>query len=373
MSILSEKHKLSIDIGTYCNLNCPSCFRPVQTKIHNQRHGTKLKNHPYFNTYHVTLNQAEEWFPKSFLHDRVYHVEFCGAISEPSLNPSCIDLVKYFSSNVEIVSLSTNGDTKNTDWWKELGKSVDNLVVRFYPDLLKPNNSLYRQSNTENVLNNLNAFVSAGGKAILTQVVFKHNEDEIDDFKNLANKLGCNYKMFVAREFTDGKTTSYEATHKGKKYLLEKTSVIKENPPFKEVRSSDPNSYCTLTYEKIIRVFSNGVIFPCCHLEGELFEIYEEFFLNEENTIPNKKRHPKVFKDIASKIERQGGIKTISLKYNSIDNILNSTFYRNSLQTSWKLQSNEICCNRCINGSKASIKEENINNLGLSDLANRQS
>jgi len=372
MAILSEKHKISIDIGNYCNLKCPSCFRVVQTEVHNRRNNKKLKNHPFLNTIHVTLDQAKNWFPESFLKQKVCHVEFCGASSEPSLNPFCIELVKYFSQHVDIVSMSTNGDTKNTDWWKELGKSANNFVVRFYPDSLKPNNNLYRQSNTEKVLENLRAFISTGGKAILTQVVFKHNEDEIEDFKNLANELGCNYKMFVAREFTDGETTSYEATHNGEKYLLEKTNLVQENLPFKEVRSLDPNSYCSLTYEKIIRVFSNGVIFPCCHLEGELFEIYEEFFLNEKNTAPNNKRHPEIFKDIASKIERQGGIKTISLKYTSIENIMNGTFYRNSLQTSWKLKSNETCCNRCINGSKASINEEQIDNLNLPDLRNRQ-
>lgn len=373
MAILSEKHKISIDIGTFCNLNCPSCFRVTQTKAYNRRHKTSFKTHPYLNTHHVTLDQVKSWFPEKFLRERTYHVEFCGAASEPALNPFCIELVKYFSQYVEIVSLSTNGDIKTIDWWKTLGSCCDNLVVRFYPDSLKPNNSLYRQSNTEKVLENINAFVSAGGKAILTQVVFKHNEDEIEDFKKLANDLGCNYKMFVAREFTDNKTTSYEASHNGKTYLLEKTSLISSNPAFKEVKSEDPNTYCTLTYEKIIRVFSNGVIFPCCHLEGELFEIYEDFFLDEKNTKPNSKIHPQTFKDIASKIEIQGGIKTISLKYNSIDNIMNSTFYRKSLQTSWKLKSNDTCCNKCINGSKSSIKEENINNLGLSDLSNRQS
>jgi molybdenum cofactor biosynthesis enzyme MoaA len=339
MSILSTGHKLSLDIGTYCNLSCPSCFRVSQTKSYNEKHKTNLKNHPYLNTHHVTLDQVKSWFPKQFLMDYVHHVEFCGAISEPALNPFCIDLVKYFSQHVKIVSMSTNGDIKSVEWWKQLAKSASNFVVRFYPDSLKPNNSLYRQSNTENVIQNLKAFVSAGGKAVLSQVVFKHNQDEISEFKQLANQIGCNYKMFVAREFTDNKTTSYEATHNEKTYLLEKTDFIPSNPTFKEIKSSDPNTYCTLTYEKIIRVFSNGVIFPCCHVEGELFDIYEDFFLNESNTVPNTKVHPQIYKDIASKIEIQGGIKTLSLKYNSINDIMNSTFYRNALQTSWKLNS----------------------------------
>lgn len=369
MAILSSGHKLSIDIGNYCNLNCPSCFRVAQTDAYNRKNNTKLKNHPFLNTIHVTLDDAKQWFPEKFLRERISHVEFCGASSEPSLNPFCIELIEYFSKHVDIVSMSTNGDTKTTEWWQRLAKSAPNFVVRFYPDSLKENNSLYRQSNTDRVLQNMKAFISAGGKSILTHVIFKHNQDEIDQFKNIAKELNCSYRMYVAREFTDGKTTSYEATHNGKKYILEQNNIISSNPPFKEVRSSDVNSYCTLTYEKIIRVFCNGVIFPCCHTEGELFEVYEQFFLNENNTKPNVDIHPQINKDIVSKIEIQGGIKSICLKYNSIENILNGSFYRNSLQTSWKLKTNETCCNTCINGSKSFIEEENIYNL---NLTNRQ-
>lgn len=372
MAILSNNHKLSLDIGTFCNLSCPSCFRVIQTEGYNKRHNTNVKIHPYLNTHHITLEQAKTWFPKKFLQDRVHHVEFCGAASEPVLSPYCLELIEYFSPLVEIVSMSTNGDAKTTEWWQQLGKVADNLIVRFYPDSLKPNNNLYRQSNTENVLKNLRTFVSAGGKAILSQVAFKHNQDEIEDFRKIAEEIKCDYRLFLAREFTDEVTTSYEASHNGKSYMLEKTDILPPNPTFKAIKSPDPNSYCTLTYEKTIKVFSNGVIFPCCHLEGGLFNIYEDFFLDENKTKPNTKINPEVYKDIASKIEVQGGIKTLSLKYNSIEDIMNSSFYRSALQLSWKLRSNETCCNKCINGTKASIADQNIKYLGLPDITNRQ-
>jgi len=369
MSFLNTGHKLNIDIGTYCNLKCPNCMRTSITKDYNRRNNTNLSQHPYLNTSSITLENIEKWVPIKFLTDRVTYVDFCGALAEPTLNPQCIDLIEYFSPHVSVISLSTNGDTKTVNWWKKLGKISDNLVVRFYLDSFKPGNSLYRQSNSFRIIENIKAYTLSGGKAILCNLVFKHNQDEIEDFKRFAKELNCNYRMMVAREFTTNDYTSYEVEHNGKIYLLEKNTLIPSNVPYRiALNSSNPAEYCSLIHEKMIRIFSNGLVMPCCHIEGQLFETYEAFFLDETNTKPNLSRHPQFVKDFASKIELQGGIKTISLKYNSIEQIFNSKFYKTYLPLSWKLKSNEICQN-CINGTRLDIKDQNeYNNPEIIDI-----
>jgi len=362
MQILKTGHKINIDIGNHCNLSCPDCLRVNSTKKYNQLHNTKLKNHPYLNTINLSLNTVKDWISTSFLCERVDVVDFCGALAEPTLNPHCIDLVKYFSPHVKVVSISTNADTNPANWWKELARSSDNLVVRFYLDSLKPNNSLYRQSNPEKVVENLRAFVSFGGKAILSHVIFKHNQDEIEDFKSLAKDLNCNYRMLTAREFSlDNDKTSYEVTHKNITYTLEKNTIIKPNPAYRiAFNSSNPADYCSLTYEKMIRIFSNGLVIPCCHIEGHFLEVYEEFFLDDTKTSPNYSScsNKSFASDFVKKIELQGGIKTLSLKYNKLEDILNSNFYKSYLPMSWKLNTNEMCKN-CIIGTRLDIKDGN--------------
>jgi hypothetical protein len=370
MSILGTGHKINIDLGNYCNLSCPNCMRISMTKDYNKKYNKDVKDHPFLNKIHVTLSDAHQWFPIEFLQQRVNIIEMCGSLAEPTLNPQCIELVKYFAPHVDVVSISTNADTRNTDWWQELAQSASNLVVRFYLDSLKPNNSLYRQSNSNKIVEHLRAFTSAGGKALLSHVVFKHNQDEIDDFKSLAKEVNCNYRMFVAREFTTDDTfTSYEVEYNNSKYLLEKNTIIPSNLAYKSVlNSTNPNDYCSLTHEKIIRVFCNGLVFPCCHLEGQFFDVYEDFFMDENNTKPNLSIHPELTKDFISKIELQGGIKTLSLKYNTIENIMNSNFYRKTLQMSWKLKSNKTCL-KCINGTRSDIKDGNeINNMNIPNI-----
>lgn len=369
MQILTSGHKINIDIGNYCNLSCPNCMRTHITKNYNKNYNLDYKQHPYLNKSNITLENIQQWVPVKFLQERVTYVDFCGALAEPTLSPYCKDLIAYFSPHVKIVSLSTNGDTKPVDWWKELAQVSNNLVVRFYLDSFKLGNSLYRQSDPTKIIENIKAFVYAGGKAILCNLVFKHNQDEIEDFKKFARELNCNYRMMVAREFTTSDHTSYEVEYNGNTYLLEKNTIIPSNVPYRiALNSTDASEYCSLLHEKMIRIFSNGIVMPCCHIEGQMFETYENFFIDESDTSPNLDRHPQFVKDFASKIEMQGGIKTLSLKYNTIEDILNSNFYKSYLPLSWKLKSNEICLN-CINGTRLDMKNENeYNNSEIIDI-----
>jgi MoaA/NifB/PqqE/SkfB family radical SAM enzyme len=356
MAILSNNHLLRIDIGNYCNLECPSCPRSTLTKTYNKKNKTLLNRHPYLNTHNISLDEVKQWFPKNFLVNHVREVMLCGAFAEPSLSPFCKELINYFSPFVEIVTMSTNGSTKNIDWWKDLASTK--VYVDFHIDSIKPNNNIYRiGSSTEKIIENIKAFTSAGGRAKLTQILFKHNQDEIDTFKTLAKKLNCEYNLRVGHEFVSGtEITSYDVETKGgKSYKIEKNTIISSNEKYSVV-NDNPHSYCTLTKEKTIMVLSNGIVYPCCFIEVSLFDAYEDFLIDESKTKPNKNKQSQFYKDFVSKIELQGGIKSLSLKYNSIFDIMNSSLYRKTLEMSWKLKSNKTCI-KCINGATNIIKE----------------
>lgn len=341
MALLSTGHKIRFDLGNFCNLDCPSCFRQSATKDYNESTKKNVKYHPYLNTHYVTRTEVEKWFPESFLKKHIEHMLFCGASSEPTLNPDFVSIVDYFLDKVDIISMSTNGSTRNTDWWYNLGKTKIHPI--FSIDSLKPDNNLYRiGSNSEKVVENMKAFTAAGGKCTLKHILFKHNQDEVEDFIKLTKELGCEYKAVPAFEFTDTKT-SYEVTVKDKTYNIEKNTLYERNPPRRE-SNPDPYSYCLLTTTKTIIAHANGVIYPCCHIEGEFFKIYEEFFIDENNTKP-KRIHTQVYDDFVTKIERQGGIKTLSLRHSNIEDILNSPFFKYALELSWKLKSNITCMN----------------------------
>lgn len=270
MAILSTGHKIRLDLGNYCNLDCPSCFRQAITKDYNNKYETDLKYHPYLNNRYVTVDDVKQWFPKEFLSKRIKNMLFDGASSEPTLNPYFNEILDYFVGNVEEVTMSTNGSTRNAKWWEKIGKTK--LYPTFSIDSLKPNNNLYRiNADTNKIIENMKAFISAGGKAKLKMILFKHNQDEVNDFISLSKELGCDFELIPAFEFVND-IVSYDVINGDKTYKIEKNTIQERNLTYRELHSSNPEDYCILKTTKTIIVHSNGVIYPCCHIEGQFFK-----------------------------------------------------------------------------------------------------
>jgi len=344
MALLSTNHKIRLDVGTFCNLECPSCFRQAQTKRWNRENNTNLSAHPYLNKHWVTIEKAKKWFPESFLKERIRNITFDGATAEPSLNSDLPEMIDYFSPHVEILEMSTTASTRTPEWWYELGKTK--VYPTFSIDSFKPNNNLYRiNSNTEKVIENMRAFTAAGGKCALKHILFKHNQDEVQQFAEFAEEIGADLKRIPAFEFVD--KDSYEVNSHGKTYMLEKNTLYERNKPFRlEEDSSTPWDYCLLARgTKTIIVHALGVVYPCCHVEGEFFSFYSNYFAYGDPTPRKREYNPRIYDDFIHKIEGQGGIKTISLEYNTLEEVMNTRFYKYALELSWKMKSNETCMN----------------------------
>ena len=111
MTMWSSKSVEWIDIEStsFCNINCPGCFRQVK----------KEKVEHILNDQYLTFDQLSKWitlknFPSLDL------LNFCGSIDEPTVHPEIIQLVDHFS-NICNINISSNGSTKTADFWKTLG------------------------------------------------------------------------------------------------------------------------------------------------------------------------------------------------------------------------------------------------------------
>jgi MoaA/NifB/PqqE/SkfB family radical SAM enzyme len=289
----------------------------------------------------VSLENIIKWFPSDFIESKLSSVLLSGATAEPTLNPECIDIVTYFSRFIKDVSIDTNGSTNNEDWWYELGKTGCRVI--FAVDSIKPNNNLYRiNANTDKIISNIKSFVKGGGVAEWKMILFKHNQDEIDECRSISKELGCAY--FTVRHSNSFKRqSSHQIITKQKKYTIERNQFYEQIESI-STNKSNPEDYCLLTKEKIIIVFSNGIVYPCCFTESGFFEFYGPFFMDENNTKPVI-TNDNFYKSFVQVIERQGGIKTLSLKYYNIEEIFNTNLYKTAIQLSWKMQSNSICQN----------------------------
>jgi MoaA/NifB/PqqE/SkfB family radical SAM enzyme len=148
--------------------------------------------------------------------------------------------------------MNTNGGIGTINWWNNLGTMLnrpDDYVI-FSIDGLQDTNHLYRRNVVwDKVMDNARAFINAGGRAHWEMLLFKHNEHQIDEAKELAQNLG--FKFFntkVSRRFKHYPVAG-----------ISPPSVYLEQEPGTKIE-------CHAIKENSVYVSAKGILHPCCWL-----------------------------------------------------------------------------------------------------------
>jgi len=279
---------INAELSNYCNSACPMCPRfdfdlNLITEITNNSH-TSLE---------VIKNKIGS---KVLANIKMFYS--CGVLGDGAMNPECVDIYDYVkTSGASNTSLHTNGGARNTDFWKALAQTKTHVV--FAIDGLEGTNHLYRRNvKWDKLIDNVQAFISAGGKADWDFLVFKHNKHQIEQAEALSKKLG--FKKFNKKDTTrwddfdsDGNWIQRESIQIGD-YALEKverdteapglgvTQKFKINDTF-STRKIDCWSYHNNKSE--IYLAANGDVSPCCWL-GDL-KIHESKNIIKDYTAIN--------------------------------------------------------------------------------------
>ena len=95
---------------------------------------------------------------------------YCGNHGDPMMSPHIVDLCP---GNIE-VSIATNGGIGRISDYEQLARNK--VHITFGIDGLEDTNHLYRQGVLwNNLMERVEAFISAGGTAIWQFIKFKHN------------------------------------------------------------------------------------------------------------------------------------------------------------------------------------------------------
>jgi MoaA/NifB/PqqE/SkfB family radical SAM enzyme len=187
-----DVNMIHVELSTFCNANCPACPRyfPGSTVV---RSGLE--------TTSVSLQQFETWFDEDIV-KQIKHWRFCGTHGDPMMAKDVIDIIEYiFSTNSSAeISINTNGGMRSIVDWEYLGKiSYEHkLKMIFSIDGLKDTNHIYRRNVLWNsLIDNVTAFINSGGHAVWEFLKFRHNENQIDEAKELSKKLG--FRQFVLK------------------------------------------------------------------------------------------------------------------------------------------------------------------------------
>jgi MoaA/NifB/PqqE/SkfB family radical SAM enzyme len=184
----NNKYMLHVELTNLCNAACPICPRYWSS--------TTLTR-PGLEPTSITIEQFKEWFSPEFLKTQVQRVMLCGNQGDPFACKDIIPILEYVTAhlpkNMALITHS-NGGLRKPDVWKRAGELLQGSkrwYMWFSIDGLQDTNHLYRRNvNWDKLMENVHAFMSAGGSAYWDLLVFKHNEHQIQEIRDLSTHLG---------------------------------------------------------------------------------------------------------------------------------------------------------------------------------------
>jgi MoaA/NifB/PqqE/SkfB family radical SAM enzyme len=217
----------------------------------------------------------------------------CGTYGDMSMNPESVQIFEYLKKHGKkcLIWAHTNGGARNKEFWRSLGKI--GMRVTFAIDGLEDTNHLYRRGVVwGKLMENVEAFISAGGEAEWGMLVFKHNQHQKDEAKALSKKLG--FKRFVKRfsnrwsSESDIRRTDGRMAIKVDDYYIEEpdeapsTVYGADDPAISPFGSQDQTQHrhkpetfnykseiiCAAHYQGRNEIYlrANGQVQPCCML-----------------------------------------------------------------------------------------------------------
>ena len=104
--------ELEIELTTLCNASCPLCYRNY----------ISFHKSPY--NQHI-VRPIEQIISQLNHYPFLNYVMLVGSMSEPTLYPNFIQLVKYLKQRNIKIEICTNGSTKDPQFWIELAQILD--------------------------------------------------------------------------------------------------------------------------------------------------------------------------------------------------------------------------------------------------------
>lgn len=188
---ITSIREYQIEITTYCNAACPQCPRNINGHGINRR----------MPLCHLEREVIDWAFPVD-LCARLQQVFFCGSYGDPIMHPEMLDILGDFRSKHATLWLymHTNGGVHDAGWWRELAQIMaGHGQIDFGIDGLEDTLALYRRNvSYHKVMTNAQAFIQAGGRAQWNFIVFRHNQHQVDQARQLAMDTG--FHNFLTRK-----------------------------------------------------------------------------------------------------------------------------------------------------------------------------
>ena len=301
---------IHLEITSKCQAKCPMCPRRIS--------GGPLN--PFIKLEEITVAQFKQWFPEKFV-QQLHSLFMCGNLGDPIISKDTLEIYQYLrevNTNIRL-AMHTNGSARDPEWWKRLAQLK--VKVTFGLDGLKDTNHLYRISTDfDKIMQNAQAFITAGGVAKWHMLVFAHNEHQIEQARAMSKQMGfvdfsikhtSRFKQDYLQVFDDAGRPTHRI--KPTQNSLDMIPLIEQSQ-----KEEKPHIVCKAQKGKQIYVSACGNVSPCCWLDMEWIPPMQESridYMEKISEFPNL--HRQTLEEIFdsgyfTKIEAQWG--TVGLK-----------------------------------------------------------
>lgn len=283
----NELEQMHIELTNACNAACPMCVR-----FFNNSPLTR----PDLEIGQITLDKFKEYFPPEVI-KRCKLILFCGVHGDPCVAKDVLEICEYIASvsKTTAVRMNTNGGMRKPDWWTKLGALFSKFPrsshsaywqLTFSIDGLEDTNHIYRRNVVwKNLIENVKAFINAGGSASWDYLIFEHNEHQIQDAMKLSKELG--FTEFIPKKAlgVDNGTYLTQMPALNKEGTLDYVINAPKNPANRNLEN--PKG----VQEVIVYPFKvddyrklKGTTLLVDHFQQQVKRVYEDRILKEDNT-----------------------------------------------------------------------------------------
>ena len=346
-----------LEISSKCALKCPRCTRTE-----------------YPGTYPVTelsLDFIKNLFQPEFLKASVQRITFSGGVGDPLYNSHLPEIIKYLKEThpaLQIV-LITNGSYKSTGWWENLLQHMNSRdeIIFSIDGWDHESNNLYRiNSDWNSIMDGIKAAVQSPVLIRWSTIIFRFNENHIDQIRELARNMGVDSFHAVLSErfgmhYKD-QLTGIDPLEPSEQFKSEipRTQRFKENfqthpekrAVARQVHQEIDAAY-KASYEETLEKYADSYILPTCKfgyrglyvdIEGILYPcswVSHQFDVKASHVNPSRLLH---YKDGFAKYKDR-----LNLHTRPLSEILNDPLWQ-ELEDGWKTSENAfiICERKCL-------------------------
>lgn len=261
---------LDIELTTNCNAKCPQCSRTDQDN--------NLQKYSWLKLNQVSIEDWASWFTEEDL-TKIKRFHFSGTYGDPGMCKDLAKIVDHIINNSSaMVSINTNGSMRDADFWFDIG-AVGQKRLKFIFDvdgIDQEMHSFYRRgTNLNKVLENLEAAAMTPAEVEVLTVLFKHNENYLEQIQDMCRELGATgFDSVEGNNFKKGDVYEFLNENGDTEVLEQVVNISSLQDPKRLSRRVRDHRHdaiaedikCVAANGKNLKISSASQVFPCCYV-----------------------------------------------------------------------------------------------------------